>query len=140
MLENFVRNVTYYGDSFDEKSFIGYCLDEYIWSDVEYWKLEADLLKIRDILDDLDLSTIEEAKKLKKGYKVITDVTKFSPSSQAGALEIQKAQKFLLDNGSSKFIRIVESMLGKMQFSKTAREIGIDVVEVKNFEEALKHI
>ena len=29
-----------------------------------------------------------------EGYKVITDVTKFSPSSQAGSLEIQKAQKF----------------------------------------------
>ncbi len=60
MLENFVRNVTYYGDSFDEKSFIGYCLDEYVWSDVEYWKLEADLLKIRDILDDLDYDFLSD--------------------------------------------------------------------------------
>ena len=102
-------------------------------------------IKLGGFLHDDEMSiaankVISEAKKLKKGYKVITDVTKFSPSSQAGALEIQKAQKFLLDNGSSKFIRIVESMLGKMQFSKTAREIGIDVVEVKNFEKALKHI
>lgn len=83
---------------------------------------------------------ISESKRLKKGYTVITDVTKFSPSSQAGALEIQKAQKFLLDNGASKFVRIVESVLGKMQFTKNAKEVGLNVIEVKTFDEALEHL
>lgn len=93
--------------------------------------------------DDMKMAAekvISEAKKLKTNYTVITDVTKFKPSSQNGAMEIQKAQKFLLDNGASKFIRIVESVLGKMQFTKNAKEVGLQVIEVRTYEDALTHL
>ena len=108
-------------------------LKNYIFITMGGFMHDEDMKKAAD-------KVIAEAKKLKKGYTVITDVTKFSPSSQSGALEIQKAQKFLLDNGASKFIRIVESVLGKMQFTKNAKEVGLSVIEVRSFEEALAHV
>lgn len=102
-------------------------------------------IKMEGFMHDDDMKkaaeeVIKEAKKLKKNYTVITDVTKFRPSSQGGASEIQKAQKFLLDNGASKFIRIVESVLGKMQFTKNAKEVGIEVIEVRSYEEAHNYL
>lgn len=42
---NFYRNVTYF-EEYDEQSFIGRWLDYSEWNDVEYYKLEDDLLKI----------------------------------------------------------------------------------------------
>jgi len=45
MLEDLRRNITYLNE-YDEKSFIGLWIDDGVWSDVEYWKLEKDLLKI----------------------------------------------------------------------------------------------
>lgn len=58
MLENFKRNVTYL-DEYDEKSFIGFWLDYNTWSDIEYWKLEEDLLKIRH-LDDISFEDLSD--------------------------------------------------------------------------------
>ena len=43
-LVNFYRN-TAFDDRYDENSFIGMILDNNLWSDDEYWKLEADLKK-----------------------------------------------------------------------------------------------
>ncbi|QOW51418.1 hypothetical protein G0029_16605 (plasmid) [Acinetobacter sp. YH12138] len=45
MLENFNRNVTFL-DDYDPNCFIGLWIDECVWSDKEYWKLEKDLLSI----------------------------------------------------------------------------------------------
>lgn len=50
MLENFKRNLPYPGSpDFDQDSFIGLWVDDCVWSDVEYWKLEKDLLSINSI-------------------------------------------------------------------------------------------
>lgn len=47
MFENFKRNITFLGDGvYDPNSFIGLWIDEGVWSDIEYWKLEKDLLNI----------------------------------------------------------------------------------------------
>lgn len=47
MFENFNRNITFLGEGiYDPNSFIGLWLDEGVWSDIEYWKLEKDLLSI----------------------------------------------------------------------------------------------
>ncbi len=40
------RNVTFW-EGYDENSFIGKWVDDGIWSDKEYWKLENDLLRIK---------------------------------------------------------------------------------------------
>lgn len=102
-------------------------------------------IKMEGFMNDLEMKdaaekVMLEAQKLKDGYGVITDVSRFKPSSQEGAKEIQKAQRFLLENGANRFIRIVESVLGRMQFSKNAKVLGLEVIEVTNFQEALKHI
>ena len=47
MFENFNRNITYLGEGiYDPNSFIGLWIDDGLWSDLEYWKLEKDLLSI----------------------------------------------------------------------------------------------
>ncbi|KAB1859944.1 hypothetical protein F4W09_02140 [Acinetobacter tandoii] len=47
MFENFNRNITFLGEGiYDPNSFIGLWLDYCVWSDLEYWKLEKDLLSI----------------------------------------------------------------------------------------------
>lgn len=47
MFENFNRNITFLGEGiYDPNSFIGLWIDEGVWSDTEYWKLEKDLLSI----------------------------------------------------------------------------------------------
>lgn len=47
MFENLNRNITFLGEGiYDPNSFIGLWIDEGIWSDTEYWKLEKDLLSI----------------------------------------------------------------------------------------------
>lgn len=62
MLENLKRNVTYL-DEYDEKSFIGFWLDDNAWSDIEYWKLEEDLLKIRH-LDDISFEDLSDVMRI----------------------------------------------------------------------------
>jgi len=47
VFENFNRNITFLGEEiYDPNSFIGLWLDDGVWSDLEYWKLEKDLLSI----------------------------------------------------------------------------------------------
>lgn len=47
MFENFNRNITFLGEGiYDPNSFIGLWIDDGVWSDTEYWKLEKDLLNI----------------------------------------------------------------------------------------------
>jgi hypothetical protein len=47
VFENFNRNITYLGEGiYDPNSFIGLWIDDGLWSDLEYWKLEKDLLSI----------------------------------------------------------------------------------------------
>lgn len=47
MFESFNRNITFLGEGiYDPNSFIGLWIDEGVWSDTEYWKLEKDLLSI----------------------------------------------------------------------------------------------
>lgn len=64
MLENLKRNIPYL-DEYDEKSFIGYWLNYKVWSDTEYWKLEADLLKIRHF-DEVENDTLASLMRIVK--------------------------------------------------------------------------
>lgn len=64
MLGNLKRNIPYL-DEYDEKSFIGYWLNCKVWSDIEYWKLEADLLKIRHF-DEVENDTLASLMRIVK--------------------------------------------------------------------------
>lgn len=45
-LNNFKRNIPCF-EEYDESSFIGKWYDDGVWDDEEYWKLENDLIEVR---------------------------------------------------------------------------------------------
>lgn len=45
-LKNFKRNIPCF-EEYDENSFIGKWYDDGVWDDEEYWKLENDLIEVR---------------------------------------------------------------------------------------------
>ncbi|HEM8710281.1 Imm41 family immunity protein [Acinetobacter baumannii] len=51
MFKCFYQNITYC-DNYDPMSFIGLWLDYGVWSDIEYWKLEKDLLAINQFYSE----------------------------------------------------------------------------------------
>ncbi len=81
--------------------------------------------------------TISEAKKLKKGFVIINDISKMKPASPQGTEYIKKAQKFVIQNGAAKIIRVTDNPVVKMQFERTESSAGYEAIEVKTFEEAL---
>ena len=52
---------------------------------------------------------LEEAKKLRKGFTLVNDITAFKPSSQAGAEQIKRAQAGVMQLGVSHVVRIVKT-------------------------------
>ena len=86
MLKNLKRNIPYL-EEYDEISFIGYWLNCKAWSDIEYWKLEADLLKIRNF-DEVDNDTLAYIMRIvkvmmvadKEGYSILKAHEQYSIS------------------------------------------------------------
>ncbi len=62
-------------------------LKNYIFIKMEGFMHDDDMKKAAE-------EVMKEAKKLKANYAVITDVTKFKPSSQGGAMEIKRLKSF----------------------------------------------
>ena len=83
---------------------------------------------------------LEKLKFLNKDFVVINDVSKFKPTTVDGIKEIKIIQKILVEMGAKKFIRVVESVLGKLQFKRSSLENNIQVIEVRSLEEAYKYI
>lgn len=70
---------------------------------------------------------IEESKKLKRGYDVITDISQFKPAGPETVKEIERGQEHFKATGVGRGIRVVgESVLSGMQFSRTGKTIGYD--------------
>ena len=82
---------------------------------------------------------ISEAKKLRKGFTVINDVSEFVPLNDVDQKEITRAQKFLLDSGMSRLVRIVgDTAIGQMQMNRKARELGFSADRFNTLAEAEK--
>ncbi len=82
---------------------------------------------------------ITEAKKLKPGYDIISDITGFKPMSPEGAREIEHAQKYVIQNGVRHIMRVVgPNVIGRMQFQRTSKASGSSSLteEVASLEEA----
>lgn len=63
---------------------------------------------------------IEEAKKLRPGFATINDISDFKPASQDATTELQRAQAFLKQAGTSRVIRILgESTIANLQLNRT---------------------
>jgi hypothetical protein len=83
--------------------------------------------------------TIEAAKKLKPGYDIVTDISKFKVGDSGVAAEIERAQKFFVESGARRGVRIVgSSALTGIQFKRTAGEAHYASVNVATMEEAEK--
>jgi hypothetical protein len=73
---------------------------------------------------------LDEVRKLKTGFDVITDMSEFKPASAAGAEQFVRVQKTYKDRGVGRVIRIVGgNVLGKMQAARTTSEAGGLAVE-----------
>ena len=84
---------------------------------VGFFKLE----EMQKCTDDV----IEESRKLKRGYDVITDISQFKPAGPETIKEIERGQEHFKSTGVGRGIRIVgESVLSGMQFNRTGKAIG----------------
>ena len=83
--------------------------------------------------------TIAAARQLKPGYDIITDISRFKVGDQGVAAEIERAQKFFVESGARRGVRIVgSSALSGMQFRRTAGEAHYSSVNVATMEDAEK--
>ena len=68
---------------------------------------------------------INESKKLRRGYDVITDISQFKPAGPETVKEIERGQEHFKASGVGRGIRVVgESVLSGMQFNRTGKTIG----------------
>ena len=79
---------------------------------------------------------------LKQGFVIINDISDFKPASKEGGIYIKKAQEEVIKKGASKVIRVVDSVIGKLQFKRLSQEIGAsyEVIEVQSLEDAEKYL
>lgn len=102
------------------------------------------IVRLEGFITDSEMLTISEkitteSKKLKKDFIVVTDVSKFKPESAEGASCISKAQKYLIEYGAGRFIRVIENALGRLQFNKYFKSVGVEIIEVTSMDEAKEY-
>ena len=85
-------------------------------------------------------TSIAEAKKLKPGFDVISDVSTAKPASPQGVVELLRTQTYLKEHGMGRVIRVVppQPTVAAMQIARTAKEAGYDVDTATSIEEAEK--
>jgi hypothetical protein len=70
---------------------------------------------------------VEQAATLRRGFTIITDISRFKAASEAGAQEIQRIQGELAGLGVGRVIRVVGGkVIPSMQLTRTAREAGYE--------------
>ncbi len=99
-------------------------------------KIRADVLKntlyliLEGVFGDAEIGPAvvaahDEAKKLRPGFSVITDVTAFKPTSLNAGDAIKGVQADLVRLGMKHVVRVVGSnALGAMQFDRHGKEAG----------------
>ena len=82
---------------------------------------------------------IQEIKKLRPGFDIINDISGFRPTTQKGAQEMVRAQRFARAAGVDRVIRIVPSeTIGSMQFARTSKQAGYEADTAPSIAEADK--
>jgi hypothetical protein len=83
--------------------------------------------------------TIAAAKKMKRGYDVIIDLTQFKPTSPEGTKSIERVQSFFKVSGARMGVQVVgENVLGGLQFKRMSIQSGFDPANVSTLAEAEK--
>jgi hypothetical protein len=81
---------------------------------------------------------IQEAKKIKPGFGIISDISEFSPTTEEGRLGMQNVMKTLKEMGVSHLARIVKhhNSLSSYQWQRTSKAVGYAADEVPTMAEA----
>ena len=83
--------------------------------------------------------TIEECKKLKPGFDVITDISEFKAVGQDTLGEVQRAQAFFREHGVRHAMRVEgKSKLTSIQFSRVGKSVDYVPQVVETLAEAEK--
>ena len=84
---------------------------------------------------------ITEAEKLKSGFDVINDITKYKGSPSEAEEEIKRAQLFIKNHGVGKVIRLMDEVaFGAIEMEKKSREAGYQADFATSIEEAIKKL
>ncbi len=67
---------------------------------------------------------IANVAKLRPGFDVINDISKFKPTSPAGTQDIGRVQQFIKEKGPRRIIRVVVEGVAKGQLSRTATSVA----------------
>lgn len=83
--------------------------------------------------------TIEATKRLRTGYDVVTDITKFKAGPPEVAEDIERVQAHFRKSGARQGVRIVGgNVLSGMQFRRTGTSVEYNSVNVPSLEDAEK--
>jgi uncharacterized membrane protein YdfJ with MMPL/SSD domain len=83
--------------------------------------------------------TIEEVRKLKRGYDLINDISQFKPASQDALKEVERAQSYLKKTGIRHGIRVEgKAKLSSIQFNRIGKTVDYLPDTVETIEEAEK--
>ena len=80
---------------------------------------------------------ILEAKKLRSGFGLVSEISQFKPASPQAAEHILRAQRAMKELGVHRMVRVVGgNALGKMQMQRTASQAGLEADYAATREEA----
>ncbi len=92
-------------------------------------------LKVDEAKKAVD-SIVEKSSRLRFGFSVLMDLTKYRPSSEIVTRRICLTQSFLNDQGMGKMIRATRSVLAMLEFDKAGRSEGLGIQTVSTVVEA----
>ncbi len=83
-------------------------------------------------------NVIQEARKLRKGFGIISDITEFIPTTEEGRLSMQNTMKTLNDMGVGHVVRIVKNLesVSGSQWQRTSSAAGYKADQVTNLAQA----
>lgn len=83
-------------------------------------------------------NVLQEAKKLKPGFGIISDISEFIPTTEDGRMEMQRVMKTLKDMGLGHVVRIVKgaSSVAGYQWQRTSKAAGYTAAEVGTLADA----
>ena len=80
---------------------------------------------------------ILEAKKLRPGFGLVSEISEFKPASPQAAEHILRAQRAMKELGVRRMVRVVGgNAMGKMQMQRTATQAGLEAEYAATREEA----
>jgi hypothetical protein len=83
-------------------------------------------------------NVIQEARKLKPGFGIISDIAEFIPTTEEGRLSMQNTMKTIKELGLGHVVRIVKNLnsVSGSQWQRTSQAVGYSANEVTTLAEA----